>query len=183
MKNLFLNQLFIKKHETNCSCLSDQIFSICDFCGCKFLFFSNDIDFHQQKDTNEIFCSFCLRHDNKRNTIFLFSFSKIYELLSNKKEIKNITRNIYFIGNRYPFLSYNSDADYWALNVDHKSLNDSKEKLILKFISEMFDAFKYLNNHKHLNFKYMKKVLLDEIENFLQTRTLKNKIFKDFHFF
>lgn len=185
MKNFFLNQLIIKREENNCMFLSNHLYSICDCCGCKFLFLSNNINIYCEKNTNEIFCGFCLKHNNKYSSVFFFSFSKIYELLgnNNKREIKNIIKNIYFIGNNYPFLSYNSDADYWALNIDHKSLNDSKEELIRKSISEMFDAFKSLNNHIYLNLKCMKKDLLEEIEIFLQTRNTKSKMFKGSCFF
>lgn len=185
MKKLLLNKLVIKKVETSSNFLNNHLYSICDFCKCKFHFFSNNLNIHKQADEKIIFCSFCLRHNHKKDSTFLFSFSKVFEIISiqNKKEIKTIIKNIYFIGNSYPFLAYNPESDYWAINVSHISLCENKKELILKFINEMFDVFKSLNNHLYLNLKHFKKELIEEIEMFIETKSSKNKIFLGSNFF
>lgn len=180
MKKLLLNKLVIKKVESSTTHLDENLYSICDFCGCKFLFLPQLFDLYNNSDENSMFCPFCLRHNHIDNSVFLFSFCNIFEIIcfKQRKQLKSIIKNIFLIGNSYPFLSYNPDNDYWAINVCHESLSDNQEALILESITHMFDVFKSLNNSIYLNLRYIKSELIEEIYLFIKTKKIKRKIFK-----
>ena len=178
MKKMFANNLSLKKQQKESCFLSDRLFSICGFCGCKFSFDSDKIDFFAKENKDFFICCFCSRHGLFKKNVFLFSFCKIFEIIisQNKKEVKNIVKNLYYVSNSFPFLFYNPEADYWAIDIEHESIRN--KDIVFKAITDMFDVFKVLNNTLYLNLRYIKKELLEELSLFFETKKQKTKIFK-----
>ena len=182
MKKMMKNILSLKKNKDASEHLSEKLFSICGFCGCRFCFLTKNIEIYKQTYQDYFLCTFCLRNKChlKENQIFLFSFCKIFELVmvNNKKDMKVILKNLYIVGNSFPFLTYNSECDFWAIDIDHEVLCDKKLLKIKNAISDLFDVFKVLISNLFLVLKYTKKELLEEIEIFEKTKIKKYKMFK-----